>query len=738
MTSLPQSLTTIQDGSPLLGDVHPLADLPAAALEALAARMQTAALEAGQPLRAAWGGLDALAFTLDTPVEWVGPTPGRAAAPARNAGPRRAFLVRGMDEEGPNPRIARALTDGRIAWVSLEDARGTALAHPELGARLDRLERRDALACMHTVLGTLDDPLLDDLETAADWFSLRRGEVLFEAGSRSDGLYFVIAGRLKAVQADRDGRERVVGSISPGEPAGEVAFFTGGLRTSRVVAARSSLVVQLTDAEFDALAGRRPQLARAVARSVVERVHNTGQQSSLSTATVVLIPAGERLPDGVAASLTEALGAFGTVRHLDRAGADARLGGGMSAPEGTSEGQRADAWLEAAEAAHRFLVLEAEPAPTEWTLRCLRQADRVLVVADAGASPAPGPVEALLDPARGLTEASVALMLLHPASTELPCGTRAWLEPRPWVSGHHHVRIGDPAPGGVSRVARALADRSVGVVLGGGGARGFAHIGILKALTECGVPVDRIGGTSMGGSMGAQWAMGWTPEMMLERNRHMWIVMAPHKVLTLPIVSIVSTRKAQACGKALYGDYELEDLWIPYFCVSSSLTNAAPVVHRTGSLLDAVTATASLPGFAPPVLIKGELLVDGALLNNVPADVMRSDGAGVVIAAEVSPENEAVFTCDQVPTPWEALRQRWRGGRRFPSILEVMMRASMLHSIGRERDIANVVDLFLHPPVDNFPMMDFRILDAVAAEGERYTREVVTAWLQEHPEHRLA
>lgn len=727
--TVPPVLATVP---PALQQVHPLAELPSAVLDALAAELRVEAVPAGSRVRTAWGGGDALAFLLEGAAEWVAASPGRAAPPARTAGARRAFLVRRIEEEGPHPRTVRTTQDSRVAWLPLESAQALAAVHPELAALLERMTRRDALACMHLVLGTLDDSLLDELEAAADWRSLRRGEVLFEEGSRSDGLYFVVAGRLRALHVATTGRDQVLGTIGPGEPAGEVAFFTGGVRGARVQAARASLVVQLTDAEFDSLAARRPRLARSVARSVVERVQTRGP-SHLATATVVLVPAGERLPAGLGAELAEALGAFGPVLRLDRATADARLGGAAAAPEGTPDGERADAWMEACEAANRFLVLETEAVPSEWTLRCLRQADRVLVVADAGPALAPGPVERLLDPARGAAEAPASLVLLHPETTALPSGTRGWLASRPWVTAHHHVRRGEPRPGGLARVARALADRSVGLVLGGGGARGFAHIGLFRALTELGVPIDRVAGTSMGASMAAQWGQGWTPEKMLEMNRRMWIEMRPHKVLTLPVVSIVSTRKAMVCGRMMYGEVEVEDLWVPFFCVSSSLTRAAPVVHRTGSLLQACTASASLPGFAPPVLIDGELLVDGALLNNVPADIMRADGAGVVIASEVSPENERVFTCERVPTAWQALRDRWRGCR-FPSIPEVMMRASMLHSIGRERDIAEMVDLFLHPPVDAFPMMDFEILDAVSAAGYEYARQAVAEWLTQNPD----
>ena len=123
--------------------------------------------------------------------------------------------------------------------------------------------------------------------------------------------------------------------------------------------------------------------------------------------------------------------------------------------------------------------------------------------------------------------------------------------------------------------ARALHRRAaVGLGLGGGGARGFAHIGSLRALEEAGIPVDVVAGTSMGANIAAQAAMGWSPDRMVEVNRRIWIEIAPQKKFTLPVVSILGSKKALECGRLMYDDYDIEDLWLPFYCVSSNLTTA--------------------------------------------------------------------------------------------------------------------------------------------------------------------
>ncbi|HEV2131244.1 MAG TPA: patatin-like phospholipase family protein, partial [Longimicrobiaceae bacterium] len=214
-------------------------------------------------------------------------------------------------------------------------------------------------------------------------------------------------------------------------------------------------------------------------------------------------------------------------------------------------------------------------------------------------------------------------------------------------------------------------------------------------------------------------------------NHRVWVEIRPHRRLTLPLFSVIGTREAERCGRMMYGETEIEDLWIPCYCVSSNLTTAERVVHRRGSLLRAVTASASIPGAALPVLANGHLLVDGALLDNVPTEVMRELGCGTVIASEVSVEEDATFSCERVPTPWEALRSRFSRRVppvRFPSLLEVAMRASMLHSIYRQKTALLDADFAFRPAMDRFALMDFSRLDESVTVGYEHARGALQEW----------
>ena len=431
--------------------------------------------------------------------------------------------------------------------------------------------------------------------------------------------------------------------------------------------------------------------------------------------------------------LAAALAEHGPTLHLTAAEVERRMAeAGIARAWGDGpDTARLLAWLEAREVDHRFVVYQAEDGASAWTRRCMRQADRILLVARADEDPGPGPVEAALAQMEDrATDAHEMLVIVHPDGSGRPSGTRKWLAGRQ-VREHVHLRWDGPAD--FARLGRMLAGRAVGIVLGGGGARGFAHIGVLRALAEAGVPIDYIGGTSMGAGVAAQYALGVAPNDLLAMNRQIYLEWRPQKQLTLPLISLVDNRLAGVCGERVYGDTEIEDLWTPYFAVTSNLTTAEMMVHRTGLLRKYVLASASIPVFAPPVLEGNHLLVDGALLNNLPADVMREQGVGVVIASEVSLEEDASFTADHVPTAWEVLRGRFRrvaGSRPFPGIMEMAMRSSLLHSSWREKEALAKADFCLRPPIEAFTLMGFEQMEEISEVGYVYAREALAGWAE--------
>ena len=330
----------------------------------------------------------------------------------------------------------------------------------------------------------------------------------------------------------------------------------------------------------------------------------------------------------------------------------------------------------------------------------------------------------------------LALILLHPAGAALPSGTRAWLDAAP-AGEHFHIREGADADFG--RLARCLAGRAIGLALGGGGARGLAHLGVIRALLENGLPIDRVAGTSMGAIVGAAAAMEMAYETELANGQRTFIKGKPHKEYTLPLFSLVRGRRLNHHLALIYGDTCIEDLWRTFLCVSCNLTTTDMVVHTRGLVWKAVRASLAIPGIFTPVVRNGELLVDGGVLNNLPGDLLRAAGCSRVVVVDVSPPLDLAIGCEEFPSPWRRLWCRlWRRELtpHVPSVVDILMRTVVISSEQKVREIKRDADLCLTPPVTHYGMLQFDAMHAIADAGYAYTREVLArpdrpAWLND-------
>jgi NTE family protein len=371
-------------------------------------------------------------------------------------------------------------------------------------------------------------------------------------------------------------------------------------------------------------------------------------------------------------------------------------------------------WFHKLENANDFVVYVGDPTAGRWSSLCVRQADALLLVARAESKV--GPWEALA----GARESSMApqraeLILLHDGGIARGCAAR-WLAGQTQIA-HHHITCNAD----VARVARMLTGRGVGLVLSGGGARGFAHIGIVKALREAAIPIDLVGGTSMGAILGAGIAQCWSVEELTERFRAAFVVAKPLRDYTLPFVSLVSGRKVSRLLRNNYGDVDIEDLPLTFYCVSSNLTTGHSMVHRRGLLWLWLRASVAIPGVLPPVVHKGEVLVDGGGMNNLPVDAMRELGRGPVVGVDVGADRAFTTDSDEidVPLPWQLMT--WlRVRRNRPNIFQILWRAGMVNSSAMTAAHRELSDLLLQPPLEQVDMLNWSAFERAIAAGYEY------------------
>ncbi|HET8903518.1 MAG TPA: patatin-like phospholipase family protein, partial [Saccharospirillum sp.] len=518
---------------------------------------------------------------------------------------------------------------------------------------------------------------------------------------------------------------------------GEMSLYTGEPRSATVVAIRDSVLVRLDKAHFDDLLASSHRLSMALTRQIIQRLqtqHNVNPMPLPVTITLVPVSAGVDAGN-FATRLTAQLEQQGSVTLLDSARLEAHLAqtaqGSQDDP--ADRQRRITLFLDQIESESDFVLLVADDTPSDWTRRCCRHSDEILLLADATQTPALHPIETECLSGDSLrTEAAEMLVLLHPADTRAPKNTRAWLDRRP-VTDHVHIR--PDLERDMARLARIETRTAVGLVLAGGGARGFAHLGVFKALQEAGIDVDYVGGTSMGAVMAALIAADQPLDRTFDICRQSFKQNPTGDFNWLPMVSLIRGQRlariiVQAFQDLLGHKAHLDDLWKTYYCVATNYSRAEEHVMRHGPLAKALRASTAIPGALPPILHKGDLLCDGATLNNFPVDIMRkARGVGTVIGIDLSVTARRPLTFDEVPGTWTLLRDRLRKRHKrqykLPSLASYLMNVSILYSTSRRKQSEQLTDLYFNPPLKRVGLLDWRRFDQAVRQGYDHGKDVL-------------
>jgi len=576
---------------------------------------------------------------------------------------------------------------------------------------------------------TAGHPLLDRIETVR----LAGGEWLMHQGDPGDSLYFLARGRLQAWAADNTGnpRARFLNEIVPGDSVGEMSLLTGAPRTVGIQAIRDSLLIRIDRDDFEHLSREHPALALRLAANVASLLQSSSRSRpstrNLRTITLLSLDSTPRT-ESFSRRFIDQLKQEGDTLSLapDRLGehgAPAALAEGAAVPAGLVH------WLHDQEDRFRFVVYHCSADRPGWTRFALRQSDMVLFVGDATESWRPRPWEASLTGDAAAAVARRMLIMLQPG------GGRPIVETVRWLAGRKvdfHVHVRDDVPGDLGRVVRIVSGRALGLVLAGGAARGFAHLGVYRAMQECGLPVDWVGGTSLGAIMAAVLAAPYNLEEAIEIARRSFVKGKPFSDFTVPLVSLISGRRMdRLLHKHL--DFSIEDLPTPFFCVSCMLDTGALKLHENGNLADAVRASASIPGIIPPAVVDGRLAVDGAVINNLPVDIMQHKPVGTIVAVDLSADKEVAVDYPAMPSAWAVLRGRYLPfSRRYrvPGLSTVLLKATELGTLERVRNLGQQADLLLRPQVRQFGMTEVKSFDRIVQAGYEHARKELGPWLE--------
>ena len=539
----------------------------------------------------------------------------------------------------------------------------------------------------------------------ATWFSLPGGATLFATGDPSEQLYYVRAGRLGAFRREPGGEVHLLGVIRPGEPAGEMSLIANAPHSGDVVALRDSEIVAVPRDTFFEACESDPEVMIELAKLMMLRSRQAVMRGGVGEPSVFgFVPIGSvgelrPLVEQIALEIGKLGYAVTTI--------------GVEAQTAPTE------WFSDVEKTHDFVLYVGEVDDGGWLQVVARQVDRLFRIGRGDRKPPRPGFARLSSPLEA--QQLVDLILLQPSDILRPSGSEAWLDvARPTRLFHmRREHVGD-----LERMARVLTGQSVGLVLSGGGARAYAHIGAIRALREKNVPIDFVAGVSMGGIIAAGLAMGWSDAEMERRIREAFVETSPLDDIAMPLLAMTHGMKVNDRLAHHFADTQIPDLWLPFFCLSSNLTTGAYQMHRRGLLRQSLRATISLPGILPPSTNGNDVLVDGAVMKNFPADVMRMSMLGPIIGIDVTGGRS--ITADDVARPSSIWRWFWSGQwRRGPPIVSILMRSA---TVTTSRDLAaarEATDVLVQPDTSRVEIRDFTAFDPAVAEGYRAAREAL-------------
>ncbi|XP_050782419.1 patatin-like phospholipase domain-containing protein 7 isoform X2 [Gopherus flavomarginatus] len=638
-----------------------------------------------------------------------------------------------------------------------------------------RVQPSVVLGVAHSVVKRMSS-FVRQIDFALDWMEVEAGRAVYRQGDKSDCTYIVLNGRLRSVIRMDDGKKQLTGEYGRGDLIGVVEALTHQPRATTVHAVRDSELAKLPEGALTSIKRKFPQVVTRLIHLLGEKIlgslqqgghplglHTTSSQwdagnPANNLSTVAIMPVSEEVPlTAFTLELKHALSAIGPALLLTSDNIKQRLG---SAALDSIHEYRLSSWLGQQEDIHRIVLYQSDSTLTPWTQRCIRQADCILIVGLGEQEPTAGELERMLE--NTAVRAQKQLILLHKEDGPLPCRTVEWLNMRSWCSAHLHLRCPrrvfsrrslpkliemyerafqkpPDRHSDFSRLARVLTGNAVALVLGGGGARGCSQVGIIRALIEAGIPVDMIGGTSIGSFMSALYAEERSYNQMRIKARQwamdMNSVFKTVLDLTYPITSMFSGASFNSGISNIFKDKQIEDLWIPYFTITTDITASAMRVHTDGSLWRYVRASMSLSGYMPPLCDPkdGHLLMDGGYINNLPADVARSMGAKVVIAIDVGSRDETDLTnYGDALSGWWLLWKRWNPLVEKVKVLNMAEIQTRLAYVCCVRQLEMVKNSeyceYIRPPIDRYGTLDFGKFDEICEVGYQHGKTVFNVW----------
>ncbi|KAJ3275438.1 phosphatidylcholine and lysophosphatidylcholine phospholipase [Terramyces sp. JEL0728] len=701
--------------------------------------------------------------TLETSIDATPTDQFMSSKNKKKGGKKGVFLVR----PGGIAGYLTALTSN-LSFVNIQAKTDVLVGYmpkPVLDRYLEKYP--NALLCLAKRLVCQLSPLVFHIDVALEWGQINAGQVLSKQGDPSQSIYIVLTGRLRSIREVKQGSTstfEIQNEYGHSESVGEMEVLVDAPRASTVHAIRDSEIAIMPKTLFNALAIQHPDIMITIGRMIATRsasdINSKFGNDNENLKTVALLPLSNDVPIlEFAEKLNEAITELGSsTALLFQRAITSQLGKHAFTRLGRL---KLISWLAEQEESHRIVVYVADGGDGDPSI-C--EVDHKLLSMK--------------------TTARKELVLLHEQRSVTPGTTAFWLKPRKWIQAHHHVQISIAAPTALkikqnpkqmtfgnlgahfknyysqispksstspniysgnrsdfARIARRLLSKSIGLCLGGGGARGISHVGVIRAFEEVGIPIDMVGGTSMGAFVGGLYARSNDHVSVMGRAKFLCMRMTSlwRQIidLTYPVTALMTGNEFNRGIWKCFLDTQIEDCWLPYFAITANITHSTMGVHQHGYMWRFVRASMSLSGYLPPLCHDGSMLMDGGYLNNVPADVMKNLGARYVVAVDVGrPDDTSPTTYGDSLSGWWVLFKRFNPfGKNYgqiPTVSDIQSRLMYASSVPRLEAIQKLEGcLYITPPVQGYAIMQFGSFAEIEQVGYDYARKMIQAWNDE-------
>ena len=560
-------------------------------------------------------------------------------------------------------------------------------------------------AALGTIAKGVDQKTIDELKKNMSWKTLNDSDILFNEGDNGDSCYIIMSGRVKAIKNYGQDNEIILGELKKGDIIGDMALITGEKRSATIKALKLSRLIYISKKSFDTVMYNNPKALMEVSKALINRLKFKDTKDSINKNLIIGIVSllGNKATHDFYNSLNNNLKLFGHVENLNEL---------TSHLDENKDNLDFEILLENMISHNDFIILHSNDKNNiEWEKNIIKYSDNIILLGN------PKELGSLLKEEKQIINDynkinldKFWLVLNHDEHTTIPFETKKIIDIRNGIRTFHIKNNND---NDVKKIVRFLTKQTIGLTLGGGGAKGFAHFGVYKAMNELNIPVDIIGGTSAGSIVASQIALGHSFEEIIDKNKKV-NSLKMFKEYGMPYISLIKSNKIEQAAKISSENRDIEDLWIPFFAPATDLTNSKLIIFDKGPLWEAIRSSGALPGIVLPHFMNENIIVDGGLMNNLPVDIMKNNYGGKIICSSCSLDKSMKTKVKGIPNQLKLLLNKTFNKSSFenkynyvPTITDIIFKTSVVASASQINNNIKMSDLFLELPTSEFGLTEF-------------------------------